>query len=107
MGDIGVVYAFDDKTGQGRLWRAEHAHTFPVSQATQQVLVQAGLMPFDGVGIEIGEVIERRAKADDAGNRRRTGLETQRCRAETGAVIIGQLHHLAAKLPVAQQLKRL
>ncbi|MNN19916.1 hypothetical protein D3C81_1331740 [compost metagenome] len=106
VGDIGVVHAVDDEAGQRRLRCPQYSHALTVSQAAQQMLVQAGFVGFDSLGVEAGQIIQGRPQAYHPGDWRRTRLEPQRRRAEAGALVLGQLHHLATELPMAQQLQR-
>ncbi|PAV68745.1 hypothetical protein WR25_19839 [Diploscapter pachys] len=107
VGDIGVVHAIDDETGQCHLGRAEQANSLAIGQATYQALVQAGFMGGHGMYVEAGQVVQGGAQADHPGNRRGAGFETQWRGAEAGALVVRHLHHFSAVLPVTQQRQRI
>ncbi|MNF96552.1 hypothetical protein D3C84_793460 [compost metagenome] len=68
--------------------------------------MQTSFVFTDCVRVESGQVVEAGAQADHAGDWRGTGFKAQRRRAEAGLVIVSQLDHLSAELPVAQACQR-
>src|SRR5215469_5756402 len=76
--------------------RTEDAKSLDVSQRRQGLAEQLLLVRPDGVRPHLGEVVDRRAKADRLRDRHRAGLELVRRRRERRPVHPDALDHLAA-----------
>ncbi len=101
-----MMHAFDNEAGQRNLRRAEQANAVACGKPGEQLGVQCLLVALDRGNVESSQIVQRGAEADDAGDRRRAGLEAQGRGMELGVLIIGDAHHLAAELPVTQLQQR-
>ncbi|MNM89942.1 hypothetical protein D3C81_1021860 [compost metagenome] len=106
VGEVGAVHAFDCETGQGGPRFAEDAHTVAGFQAGEQAGVEDVLVGGGFRAVQAVQPVEAGAEADYRADGRRAGFEAHRCAMELRRLVVGQAHHLAAELPVLQQVQR-
>ncbi|MNZ60545.1 hypothetical protein D3C78_786160 [compost metagenome] len=105
VGKVGAVHSFHDETGQGGLRLAEDAQAIAGLQAGEQAGVEDVLVGGSFRAVQAVQPVEAGAEPDHRADGRRTGFEAHRCAVELRRLVVGQAHHLAAELPVLQQLQ--